>query len=71
MIMQKVRRKDSSLEVTIPRQDAERLGLKEGDTVVIQVNKVRLRIELPSDVHAAATRAMREHEGALGYLRDT
>jgi len=70
MFMQKVRKNGNSLGVTIPREDAERLGLKEGDTVAIQVNKVRLQIELPSDVRSAAGRAMREHGPDLEYLRD-
>ena len=37
MLLQKVRTNGNSLGVTIPGEDEERLGLKEGDTVAIQV----------------------------------
>ena len=70
MVTQQVRRSGNSYVVTIPREEMERLHLQEGDTVAVQLNKVRLQIELPDDVHAAAERVLERHGAAIDYLAD-
>ncbi len=70
MVTQQVRRSGNSYVVTIPREEMERLHLQEGDTVAIQLNKVRLQIELPDDVRAAAERVLERHGAAIDYLAD-
>jgi antitoxin component of MazEF toxin-antitoxin module len=70
MITQRVRKNGSSLAVTIPKEEVERLGLHEGDLVAIQINKVRVRVELPADVRAAAEESLRERAADYAYLAD-
>ncbi len=66
----RVRKAGNSLAVTIPKDEAERLGLREGDQVVIQVNKVRRQIELRPHVRAAFEQARHEQAAGIEYLKD-
>jgi putative addiction module antidote len=70
MIMQRVRRVGNSLIITIPREEAERLELAEGDMVAASLNKVRMEISMSPQVRAAAERAMQEYSATLDYLQD-
>ena len=70
MITQKVRKVGNSLTITIPREEAERLGLVEGDLVAASLNKVRLEVELSPRVRAATDRFLRDYGDLLDYLAD-
>jgi len=70
MITQKIRRVGNSLTITIPREEAERLDLAEGDLVAASLNKVRLEVTMSSAVRAAFERATREYGATLDYLKD-
>jgi putative addiction module antidote len=69
-VFSRVRKAGNSLAVTIPKDEVERLGLREGDQVVIQVNKVRQQIELRPHVRAAFEQARREQAAGIEYLKD-
>jgi putative addiction module antidote len=70
MITQKVRKVGNSLTITIPREEAERLGLVEGDMVAASLNKIHMEVELSPRVRAAADHFLREYGDLLDYLAD-
>ncbi len=70
MIVQRVRRQGNSLGLTIPKDEAERLGIQDGDLVAVSLNRVRARVELPTDVREATETVMREFKADLDYLKD-
>lgn len=70
MVTQTVRKAGNSLAVTIPKEEVERLGLKEGDIVALQINKVRIEVELPSEVLAHARQSLSDHAEAYRILAD-
>jgi antitoxin component of MazEF toxin-antitoxin module len=69
-LFSRVRKAGNSLTVTIPKDEVDRLGLREGDQVVIQVNKVRQQIELRPHVRAVFDRARRDQAAGIEYLKD-
>ena len=70
MITQQIRKVGNSYVVTVPREEMERLKLSEGDTVALQLNKVRMQIELPEDIRESLSRVLERHSGAIDYLAD-
>lgn len=74
MLTQRVRRSGNSLIVTIPREEAERLGIQEGDLVAFEPRKVETiqRYVLPPEVQAAADEVWSRDDflAALDYLKD-
>ncbi len=70
MLMQRVRRQGNSLGLTIPKEEAERLGIQDGDLVAVSVNRVQAHVQLPTDVHEATETVMREFKADLDYLKD-
>ncbi len=70
MVTQTVRKAGNSLAITIPKEEVERLGLKEGDIVALQLNRVRVEVELPGDVQSHARQSLREHADAYRILAD-
>ncbi len=70
MITQRVRKNGSSLALTIPKEEVERLGLQDGDLVVMQLNKAEVRIQLPDDIRSIAEDVLRDHAGDIAYLAD-
>jgi len=67
---QKVWRSGNSLVVSIPKEEAERQGIHEGDLVEVQVQKMELRPAMRPEVAAALDRAMNKYAPDLEYLRD-
>jgi antitoxin component of MazEF toxin-antitoxin module len=63
----KVRRSGNSLAVTIPKAEAERLGLREGQRVEVEALPVESVPVLPADEQAALTAILRRPgmDGAL------
>lgn len=70
MMVQRVRRQGNSLGLTIPKEEAERLGIQDGDLVALSVNRVRVHVQLPADVQEATDAVMREFKADLDYLKD-
>ena len=57
MITQRVRKVGNSLVVTIPKEEAERLDIGEGDLVGLEVRKVRVVPAMSPEVRAAFERS--------------
>ena len=53
MIQQKLRKVGNSYVVTIPKDEVQRRGLKEGELVAVDVQPLSVRPQLPPDVRAA------------------
>jgi putative addiction module antidote len=70
MLTQKIRRVGNSLVVTIPKEEAERQGLHEGDLVGIEVRKMELRPALSPEVQAAVDWALKTYKADLDYLAE-
>ena len=70
MIVQRVRRQGGVLGLTIPQEEAERLGIQGGDLVAVSVNRVQARVRLPLDVREATETVMREFKADLDYLKE-
>ena len=70
MLMQKLRKVGSSFVVTIPKEEAERQNLQEGDIVGIEVHKVYLKPEMSPEVKAAFERSWKAYEADYRYLEE-
>lgn len=70
MVTQTVRKAGNSLAITIPKEEVERLGLTEGDIVALQLNRVRVEVDLPADIRSHARQSLREHAAAYRILAD-
>jgi len=69
---QKIRRVGSDLVVTIPKETAEALGLREGDMtdVALRLLEPRPRPPLRPNLQAAVDAALAQIEPGLRYLAD-
>jgi antitoxin component of MazEF toxin-antitoxin module len=72
MVTATVRRVGNSLVVTLPKDEAARLGVGEGDLVSLEVRRLDVRPVLPADVAAALGRVLARPgmRAALEYLAD-
>lgn len=70
MIRQKVRKVGNSLVVTIPKDEAERLHISEGDLVDLDIHQLEIRPVMRPDVRAAAERSWAKSERAYRYLAE-
>lgn len=75
MIVGKLRKSGNSFIVTIPRDEVERLQLREGQTVSVEVRPVEVRPVENRPVFAPDLRdlvedTLRRHEPGLRYLAD-
>lgn len=72
MVYQKVRKAGNSYVVTIPKEEMEKQGLKEGDMVGVEVRKmeVTMRPRLSPGLAATAERLMERFDADLRYLAD-
>jgi antitoxin component of MazEF toxin-antitoxin module len=70
MIQQQLRRSGNSLVVTIPKEEVERLGLSEGQFVLIHLTPMELRPILPPDLQEALDRSWEWLKPGLEYLKD-
>lgn len=68
MLMQKIRKSGNSYIVTIPRDEMERQGLQEGDTVAFDIRKVEHRVQLDPEVRAAFERSWEMYKDDYDYL---
>lgn len=70
MVVQKVRRSGNSYVVAIPREELERLQLKEGDLVGVEFRKLEVPPQLTPELHEAAERSWERASEAYRYLID-
>lgn len=70
MMVQRVRRQGNSLGLTIPKEEAERLGIQEGDLVAVSLNRLQVHVQLPDDVREATEVVLGEFRSDLDYLKD-
>ena len=68
MFVQRVQLQGNSLGLTIPNEDAERLGIQDGYWVAVSLNRVQA--QLPDDVRDATEAVLRKHKPDLDYLKD-
>ena len=70
MITQKIRRSGNSYIVTVPREEIERQGLREGDLVGVEIRKLDVRPALTPELRAAMERSWDRAEAAYRYLAE-
>lgn len=70
MLTQRIRRVGNSLVVTIPREEAERQDIKEGDMVGLELRKVRVQPVMSPEVRAAFEKSRGLYHDAYRYLED-
>lgn len=70
MIVQKIRRNGNSYVVTVPREEIERQGLRDGDLVGIEFRKLDVRPSPTPALRAAAERSWERAEAAYRHLAE-
>jgi antitoxin component of MazEF toxin-antitoxin module len=70
MFTQQLRKTGNSYVVTIPKDEVERRGWKEGQLLAVQVNAVEVRPVLDPSLEDIVDELLEEHEDALRYLAD-
>jgi antitoxin component of MazEF toxin-antitoxin module len=69
-MLARVRRVGTSLIVTIPKEEAEKLALSEGTLVNIYLQKMELRPVVAPERLALYEQILEEGKDVLEYLRD-
>ena len=70
MITQRIRQTGNSFVVTIPKEEAERPNLSEGDFVGIEIRKMQLWPELVLELREAFERSWEAREQDYHYLAE-
>lgn len=70
MFTQQLRKSGNSYIVTIPKDEVERRGWKEGQLLAIQANELEVRPMLGPEIQTIVDELLDEHEDALRYLAD-
>jgi putative addiction module antidote len=70
MIQQQLRKAGNSYVVTIPKDEVERHGWKEGDRFIVELTQLEERPVLDPKLRAIFEEIWTEHEDALRYLAD-
>jgi len=70
VVTQKVRRVGNSLVVTIPREEAERQNISEGDFVGLEVRKVRITPTMSPEVRAAFEQSWERYGDDYRFLAE-
>jgi putative addiction module antidote len=70
MIQQKLRKVGNSYVVTIPKEDVERLGLREGQLLAVEIHPLEIRPVLSPELRAAFEASWQRNKAAYRYLAD-
>jgi antitoxin component of MazEF toxin-antitoxin module len=70
MLVRRVRKVGNRLVITIPRKEAARLEITEGDFVAVEIRKATIRSEMSPDVRAAFERVFDPGHPDMRYLKD-
>ena len=69
-MIKKVWRVGDSLMVSMTREEAEKLGIQEGDPVDVPIQKIGMRAAMRPEVRAALEQAAIKLASDLEYLKD-
>jgi putative addiction module antidote len=69
VVVGKVRRVGNSLVITVPKEEAEALELREGDLVTMELRKAEVRPLLRPDLQKLAEDSWERNEAAYRYLK--
>ncbi|HYO30179.1 MAG TPA: AbrB/MazE/SpoVT family DNA-binding domain-containing protein [Thermomicrobiales bacterium] len=70
MIVQQLRKSGNSYVVTIPKEEVERNGWKEGQHLAVEVTEVELQPKLRPELREILDRNWDKLEPAMRYLAD-
>lgn len=70
MIAQQLRRSGNSYVVTIPKEEVERRGWREGQLLGVELTELETRPVLRPELQAALDERWERNEPALRYLAD-
>jgi putative addiction module antidote len=70
MMLQKLRRVGNSFVVTIPKEEAERQNLQEGDLIGVEIRKLHITPEMSPEVRAAFEHSLKVYAADYDYLAD-
>ncbi len=70
MMLQKLRRVGNSFVVTIPKEEAERQNLQEGDLIGVEIRKLHITPEMSPEVRAAFEYSLKVYAADYDYLAD-
>jgi antitoxin component of MazEF toxin-antitoxin module len=70
MFVGKLRRAGNSIVLTVPADEIERLGLREGQQVAVELTQVEVRPVLSPELQESVDRLFPAHERAIRYLAD-
>lgn len=70
MVVGKIRKVGNSLVITVPREEAEALELREGDLVTVDIRKAEVRPVLRPDLRRAAEESWERNKEGYRYLAD-
>ncbi|MGE5620525.1 MAG: AbrB/MazE/SpoVT family DNA-binding domain-containing protein [Sphingomonadaceae bacterium] len=70
MVVGKLRKVGNSLVVTVPKEEAEALDLREGDLVTMEIRKAEVRPVLHPELRKLAEQSWERNEAAYRYLRE-
>ena len=68
MIYQRLRKSGNSFVVTIPKDEVERLHLREGQMLALDVHAVEMRPVLPADLQGVLEQSWQRNEAGYRYL---
>ncbi len=68
MYTAKLRKSGNSLIVTVPKEEADRLHLEEGQTVLVEVHKAEIRPVMTEEVRSAFEESWQRNEAGYRYL---
>ena len=70
MITQQLRKTGNSYVVTVPKEEVDRRGWKEGQFLAVQLTELEIRPVLSPELGAIVDELLDEHEDALRYLAE-
>jgi antitoxin component of MazEF toxin-antitoxin module len=70
MFTQQLRKSGNSYIVTVPKDEVERRGWREGQLLAVQLNELEVRPILSPELREVVDQLLDEHEDALRYLAD-
>jgi antitoxin component of MazEF toxin-antitoxin module len=70
MIQQQVRKSGNSYVVTIPKSEMERLNIREGQMVALEITPMELKPVLPPDLAKIVEDLREETTPVMQYLKD-
>lgn len=70
MIQQHLRKSGNSYVVTIPKEEVERLNLREGELITVEVSATKTHPVLPPELKEIFERRKDAMRAAMNYLAD-